>query len=157
MADRYYKEPVHASLVVRGAPPERVFAALLAVESFPDWAYGLKGARILGGPDGGPNLVPGTVVEFDLSAAGFTHTVASTVTVVEAPRRIEWRYTEGAAGRGGWTLEEDGSAVRMQFSTDYEVEPAWLNRLANRPFFRGVTEDLLRRSMRRFAERFARR
>ena len=79
------------------------------------------------------------------------------MTIVEAPRRIEWRYTKGAVGRGGWTLEGDVGAVRMVFSTDYDVEPGWLNRLANRQFFRGVTQDLLRRSMRRFAERFARR
>ena len=150
-------ELVHASLVVRGASPERSFAARLDVTSFPGWAFGLKRARVLGGPDVEPGLVPGTVVEFALSAAGITHTVASTVTAVEAPRRIEWRYTKGAVGRGGWTLEEAGSAVRMTLFTDYEVKPAWLNRLANRPFFRGVTEDLLRRSMRRFAERFAQR
>ena len=79
------------------------------------------------------------------------------MTVVEAPRRIQWRHTKGAVGRGGWELEGAGDAVRMVLSTDYEVEPGWLNRLANRPFFKGVTEDLLRRSMRRFAERFARR
>jgi hypothetical protein len=41
----------------------------------------------------------------------------------------------------------------MTLSSDYEVEPAWLDTLANRPFFRGVAEDLLRRSMRRFVER----
>lgn len=146
-------EPVRASLVVRGASPEDVFAALLDVESFPSWAFGLKGARIVGGRD----LAPGIVVEFALSAAGVTHEVASTVTVVEAPRRIEWRYAKGAVGGGGWELEGTGNNVRMVFSTDYEVEPAWLNRLANRPFFRGVTENLLRRSMRRFAERFAQR
>ncbi len=144
-------EPVRASLVVRGASPEEVFAALLDVESFPGWAFGLKGARIVGERD----LAPGIVVEFALSAGGFTHEVASTVTVVEAPRRIEWHYTKGAVGGGGWELEGTGNAVRMVFSTDYQVEPGWLNRLANRQFFRGVTEDLLRRSMRRFAERFA--
>ncbi len=37
-------------------------------------------------------------------------------------------------------------------STDYEVEPAWLNRLAHWPFFRGIAGELLSRSMRRFTE-----
>ena len=146
-------EPVHASLVVRGVSPDKVFAALLDVRSFPDWAFGLDRVRVLGEATGG--LAPGTAIEFTLSAVGLTHHVVSTMTVVEAPRVMAWRYTKGAVGEGGWTLEATGDAVRMTLWTDYEVKPAWLNRLANRPFFRGVTEDLLRRSMRRFAERFA--
>ena len=144
-------EPVRASLVVRGASPEEVFAALLDVGSFPAWAFGLERVRVLGEATG--DLAPGTVVEFTLSAVGLTHEVVSTMTVVEAPRRMSWRYTKGAVGEGGWTLEEAGDAIRMTLWTDYEVKPAWLNGLANKPFFRGVTEDLLRRSMRRFAQR----
>lgn len=142
-------ETVHASLVVRGAAPEEVFAALIDVEAFPDWGFGLKRASVRGGS----GLVTGARLEFVLSAVGLTHEVVSTITVVEAPYRIAWRYTKGAMGGGGWTLEEAGNDTRMTLSTDYEVKPAWLNRLANRPFFRGVTEDLLRRSMRRFAGR----
>jgi uncharacterized membrane protein len=142
-------EPVHASLVVPGVPPEEVFAALLDVESFPDWGFGLKRASIREGS----GLVPGARLEFVLSAVGLTHEVLSTITMVEVPARISWRYTRGAVGRGGWILEENGDGTRMTLSSDYEVEPAWLNTLANRPFFRGVAEDLLRRSMRRFTER----
>lgn len=148
-------EPVRASLVVRGASSEEVFAALLDVGSFPGWAFGLAGVRVPGGEAGG--LAPGTAVEFTLSAVGLTHRVVSTMTEIEAPRRLSWRYTRGAVGGGGWILDQAGDAVRMTLWTDYEVKPAWLDRLANRPFFRGVTEDLLRRSMRRFADRFARR
>ncbi len=142
-------KPVHASLVVRRTSREEVFAALLDVESFPDWGFGLKRSSVVGGA----GLVPGARLEFVLSAVGLTHEVVSTITVVEAPSRISWRYTKGAVGGGGWTLEENGYGTRMTLSSDYEVEPAWLNTLANRPFFRGVTEDLLRRSMRRFVER----
>ena len=77
----------------------------------------------------------------------------STVTAVEPPRLLAWRYTEGAVGSGGWLIEEVGmGAVRMTLSTDYEIRPAWLNRIAHRQFFRRVTEDLLRRSIRRFGE-----
>ncbi|HEV8045107.1 MAG TPA: hypothetical protein VGP38_08005, partial [Rubrobacter sp.] len=31
-----------------------------------------------------------------------THRVVSSVTVVEPPRRLEWRYERGATGNGGW-------------------------------------------------------
>ena len=142
-------EPVQASVIVRGASPEEVFAALLDVGSFPDWGFGLKRAIVRGSSE----LIPGVKLEFILSAVGLTHEVVSTITVVEAPYRISWRYTKGAMGGGGWILEETGDGTTMTLSSDYEVKPAWLNRLANRPFFKGVTEDLLRRSMRRFVER----
>jgi hypothetical protein len=38
----------------------------------------------------------------------------------------------------------------MTLSTDYRIRPAWLDRMAHRPFFRRLTEDLIRRSLRRF-------
>ena len=99
---------------------------------------------------------PGSVLEFTLSAAGLTHRVLSTVTVLEAPHRLEWSYTAGATGRGGRLVEEAGEeTVRMTLTTDYEVEPEWLNTISHTPFFRGLIEQLLRRSMRRLGERLA--
>jgi uncharacterized membrane protein len=94
---------------------------------------------------------PGAALEFTLSAAGLTHRVVGTVTVVEAPHRLEWRYAEGATGSGGWLLEDTGpGTVRLTLSTDYRIKPAWLDGIAHRPFFRGLTEDLLKHSVRRF-------
>lgn len=99
-------------------------------------------------------MEPGVEMEFVLSAAGLTHPMKSVVTTVEPPYRIGWRYTSGAVGSGGWTLEEAGPhTVRIALYTDYEVEPAWLNRISHTPFFRKIAEDLLRRSMRRFVLR----
>jgi hypothetical protein len=66
---------------------------------------------------------------------------------------VEWRYDKGATGAGRCNLEGLGDAVRISLSTSYEVRLFWLDRLANRPFFRGLAEDLLKRSMRRFGER----
>ncbi len=127
-------EPVQANLLVPGASREEVFAALLEVERFPEWGFRLKEARVLGAPAGG--ITPGTTIEFALSAVSLT--------------------TKGATGSGGWTLEELGGTVKACFHTSYEMRPLWLDRLANRPFFRGVVGDVLRRSMRRLAERLAR-
>lgn len=142
--------PVRASYLIPDVTPEGVFAALLEVEHFTEWSYGLSRSSIVGS---GPEVVPGTVLEFGLSALGMTHEVTSEITAVEAPRFLEWRYTSGAFGSGSWFLEEAGpSAVRMTLSTDYHVESAWLDRIAHRPFFRNVTQDLLRRSVRRFGE-----
>ena len=143
--------PFRASYVVRGSPPEKVFAALLDVRRFPEWALGLRRARALDDAGREIELRPGARLEFVLSAAGLTHRVVGLITVVEAPRRLRWRYTEGARGDGGWLLEEEGPrAVRLTLSTDYEVSPRWLDRLAHKPFFRGLTEQLLRRSVHRF-------
>jgi uncharacterized protein YndB with AHSA1/START domain len=143
--------PFRASYVVRGSPPEKVFDALLDVRRFPEWALGLRSARALDDAGKETALRPGARLEFVLSAAGLTHRVVGLITVVEAPRRLRWRYTEGATGDGGWLLEEVGPrAVRLTLSTDYEVSPRWLDTLAHKPFFRGLTEELLRRSVRRF-------
>lgn len=144
--------PFRASYLVSGIEAERVFTALLDVRRFPEWAAGLRRSRALdaAGKDT-TDVCPGVRLEFILSAAGLTHRVLSTVTVVEPPRRLEWDYVEGAVGEGGWLVEEEGAeSVRMTLSTDYRIRPAWLDRMAHRPFFRGVVEDLIRRSMRHF-------
>jgi hypothetical protein len=144
-----------ASYLLSGPTPEEIFAALLDVWSFSEWAVGLHRVRALDATSRAEvfDVRPGTLLEFTLSAAGLTHRVVSTVTAVDFPLRLEWRYTEGAVGNGGWLIEEVGTgAVRMTLSTDYEIQPAWLNKIAHLPFFRRATEDLLRRSMRRFSE-----
>jgi hypothetical protein len=144
--------PFRASYLVSGIEEERIFAALLDVRRFPEWAAGLRRCRALdaGGAETA-GIRPGVRLEFVLSAAGITHRVLSAVTVVEPPRRLEWNYVEGAVGSGGWLVEEEGAgSVRLTLSTDYRIRPDWLDRIAHRPFFRGVVEDLIRRSMRRF-------
>ena len=154
MADQ--NRPFRASYLISGVSLEGTFAELLRLDRFPEWAVGLRHARVLdtrGTTGGAPEIRPGTSLEFILSAAGFTHRLVSAVTVIEPPRRLEWRYEKGATGAGGWFVEEEGAnTVRMTLSTDYIVRPAWLNRIAHRPFFRGLTEDLLGRSIRRFEE-----
>jgi uncharacterized protein YndB with AHSA1/START domain len=145
--------PFRASYLVSGSSRERIFAALLDVRRFPEWALGLRRVRVLNTEKVAETseVCPGVGLEFTLSAAGLTHRVVGTVTAVEPPQRLEWRYTEGAEGSGGWLLEDAGpGTVRLTLSTDYTVKPAWLDGIAHRPFFRGLTEDLLRRSIRRF-------
>jgi uncharacterized membrane protein len=150
-ADRPYR----AGYSISGIEAERIFAALLDVKSFPEWAVGLGGVTATDA-DGreAPDMIPGTTLTFLLRAAGLSHTVVSEITTVEPPRHLEWRYVRGASGSGGWHVEQAGpGTVEMSLATDYAVQPAWLNRIAHRPFFRGLTEDLLRRSIRRFEER----
>ncbi|CAN5554817.1 hypothetical protein BH24ACT18_BH24ACT18_04230 [soil metagenome] len=150
-ADRPYR----AGYLISGIGSERVFAALLDVKSFPEWAVGLGSVSATDATGHeNPRVTPGTTLTFVLKAAGLTHTVVSEITAVEPPRLLEWRYVAGATGSGGWYVEEDGAnTVEVALATDYAVQPAWLNRIAHRPFFRGLTEDLLRRSIRRFEER----
>jgi uncharacterized membrane protein len=145
--------PFRASYIVSGIAVERIFASLLDVQRFPEWATGLRRCRALdpAGKAETKDLRPGVRLEFTLRAAGLTHEVVSIVTVVEPPRRLEWNYVEGALGGGGWLVEQEApGAVRITVSTDYLIRPAWLDTLAHKPFFRRLTEDLLKRSMRRF-------
>ena len=99
--------PFRASYIVSGVAAERIFASLLDVQRFPEWAAGLRRCRALdpAGIAETKDLRPGVRLEFTLSAAGLTHEVASIVTVVEPPRRLEWNYVEGALGGGGWLVE----------------------------------------------------
>jgi uncharacterized membrane protein len=145
--------PFRASYIVSGVTAERIFTTLLDVQRLPEWAAGLRHCRMLDPADRAETreVRPGVRLEFALSAAGLTHEVASIVTVVEPPRRLEWNYVEGAIGSGGWLVEQEApGAVRITLSTDYRIRPAWLDKLAHKPFFRKLTEDLLKRSMRRF-------
>ena len=145
--------PFRTSYIVSGVTAERIFASLLDVQRFPEWAAGLRRCRALDPASKAEtkDLRPGVRLEFTLSAAGLTHEVVSIVTVVEPPRRLEWNYVEGAIGSGGWLVEQEApGAVRITVSTDYLIRPAWLDNLAHKPFFRRLTEDLLKRSMRRF-------
>ncbi len=147
--------PYRAGYEISGIEPDRIFAALLDIKSFPEWAVGLAGVRALD-VEGRETarIGPGTNLEFVLEAAGLTHTVVSEITAVEPPRLLEWRYVSGATGSGGWLVERSSpSTVEMTLATDYRVRPAWLNGIAHRPFFRRLTEDLLRRSIRRFEHR----
>jgi len=147
--------PYRAGYLISGIEAERVFAALLDVKSFPEWAVGLGGVTATDATGREtPDMIPGTTLTFVLKAAGLSHTVVSEIIAVEPPRLLEWRYVAGASGSGGWRVEQAGAnTVEMSLATDYAVQPAWLNRIAHRPFFRGLTEDLLRRSIRRFEER----
>ena len=157
MADR--NRPFKASYLISGFEPEKIFAELLRLDRFPEWAVGLRPARALDAKGNGapPEIGPGATLELTLSAGGFTHRVVSAVTAVEPPHRLEWRYERGAVGTGGWLVEEEGTrTVRMTLSTDYRVRPVWLDRIAHRPFFRGLTEDLLGRSIRRFEDHLKR-
>ena len=153
MADAH--RPYRAGYEISGIGQDRIFAALLDIENFPEWALGLAGVRALDA-DGRKTarVEPGTSLEFVLEAAGLSHTVVSEVTAVEPPRLLEWRYVSGATGSGGWCIERvSPNTVEMTLATDYAVRPAWLNRIGHRPFFRRLTEDLLRRSIRRFERR----
>ena len=148
--------PFRAAYLVSGVEAEQIFAALLDVPRFPEWAAGLRSSRALDAVyrTETQEVRPGVTLEFTLSAAGLTHKVVSTVTALEWPRRLEWNYVEGAHGGGGWLVEDEGAgAVRMTLWTDYRIKPFWLDNIAHRPFFRRLVEDLIRRSMRRFDAR----
>ena len=147
------RRPFRASYVLSEVTAERIFDSLLDVQRFPEWTAGLRRCRVLdpAGKVESNDLRPGARLEFTLSAAGLTHEISSIVTVVEPPRRLEWNYLEGATGSGGWLVEQEApGAIRITLSTDYLIRPTWLDSLAHKPFFRRLTEELLKRSMRRF-------
>ena len=118
--------PFRASYLVSGIGAERIFAALLDVRRFPEWAAGLKRSRALDAATGAEttDLRPGVRLEFTLNAAGITHDVASTVTVVEPPRRLRVGLRGGRHGKrrlahrgGGGRDRQDDAMDRLQDQT----------------------------------------
>lgn len=156
MSDREVVE----SRTVAGVSRESLFETLLDVERFPEWGYGLRRVTLIYTPCAPRKLHPEARIEFRLRAAGVDHRVTSLVTRIDPPRLIEWRYLSGASGYGGWLLEyesrEIDHLVRVTLSTDYSVDPPWLNKLAHRPFFRRIISDLVGRSLERLRERLER-
>jgi hypothetical protein len=62
--------PFRSSYLVRGSQPEEIFAALLDVRRFPEWALGLRQVRALDAASRETPVIPGARLEFVLSAAG---------------------------------------------------------------------------------------
>ena len=66
--------PYRAGYEISGIGPDRIFAALLDIESFPPWAVGLAGVRALDAEGRETARVePGTNLEFVLEAAGLPY------------------------------------------------------------------------------------
>src|SRR3954464_12877121 len=73
------------------APVERVFDTLTDFESYPEWAGGLKAARVIERDDQGRGLE----VEFRAAAMGRSTTYRLRYDYENAPRLLSWSLVEG--------------------------------------------------------------
>lgn len=87
--------------------PSSIWKVLTQVEQWPDWAPGIRGARMDGA------LIPGAGFRWRAGGVG----IRSTFIEVERPRRLVWiGSAPGISVRHAWTIEpaEFGSTVRTQ-------------------------------------------
>lgn len=89
-----------------GAPPAEVMAVIVDFEAYPDWAKGIREARVL-----------------ERDARGRPATVAFHVSMAPVETRYTLAYRYAPRGRGlSWTTVEASGAVRS-LEGEYVLEP----------------------------------
>jgi uncharacterized protein YndB with AHSA1/START domain len=111
------------------APVEAVFEALADARTYPDW---WKPVYIAVDADGPPEV--GCVSQQHFKGRlPYTLRTRSTITGMEAPRKLEVSVVGDLTGRGTWTLTPRDGGVHVRF--DWRV-------IADRPLLRYLTPVL---------------
>jgi len=95
------------------APPDRIFALLLAVDRYPEWWPDDIGVEVLTPPPHGVGSV--VAVRLAKSGGGFRCRIVG----ADAPLQVAVDYIEGAhRGRGLWTLEPRDGGTEVTYRVD---------------------------------------
>lgn len=95
------------------APPDRIFALLLAVDRYAEWWPGDIGVAVLTPPPHGVGSV--VAVRLAQSGGGFRCKIVG----ADPPRQVDIDYIEGAhRGRGLWTLEPRDGGTQVTYRVD---------------------------------------
>ena len=126
------------------APIERVWDALVDVETWPQWWPHVRDVRTL--HHGAANGL-GSVRRLRWSSRlpyGFSLEV--TTTLVRAPFRLEGRATGDMAGTGVWTLVRDGAGTCVRYVWTLDLHTRWMRLAAPfmAPVFRWNHEGVMR-------------
>ncbi|TCJ18083.1 SRPBCC family protein [Rubrobacter taiwanensis] len=140
---------IGASLLVPTAP-ERVYAAVLDAQRFPEWAAGVRGVEILRQSE--PPNSPGMVSEWEVSVLGVRRRVVSVLEETEAPRHLRWSYVSVLDGWGECRIRPNGSGTLVEFATEFRVCEPHVERLLRSPISENVMRHYLQRSLLRLGE-----
>ena len=126
------------------APIERVWDALVDVESWPQWWPYVRGVQTL--HHGATNDL-GTVRRLQWSSRlpyGFALEVETTE--VRMPQRLAGRATGDMAGTGVWELARDGAGTLVRYTWTLELHTRWMRLSAPfmAPVFRWNHEGVMR-------------
>ena len=102
------------------APPERIYGVIIDMQSYPEWAEGVKKAEVLETDDQGRPLrvrftVDARVMEVTY-VLGYEH---------EEPDRLTWELLEGNQINkldGEYALDGSGSATEVTYTLEVDVD-----------------------------------
>ncbi len=126
------------------APIERVWDALVDVETWPQWWPHVRSVQTL---HRGATSDLGTVRRLRWSSRlpyGFTLEVETTE--VRTPHRLVGRATGDMAGTGLWELARDGAGTRVRYTWELALHTRWMRLCAPfmAPVFRWNHEGVMR-------------
>ncbi len=121
--------PKSEASVTINAPIEKVFDAIAdqekAVQYYP--------AAVLIAVNGKPDEL-GSSAELDYHVVGMTIHAKITVSEVDKPRKLVYEMTGAMPGKWIWSLEQEGQAVKVDFSIDAKIPGGILGKIANQLF-----------------------
>lgn len=132
------------------ASPGEIWAVLTDPAGFPEWIEGMQSVEILTEGDYGVGT------RYRASAGSGQRTVEWTVEItgLEPERRIDFAYTGGVEGSGGWLIEPDDDGVRYWVTSFDEFAPpgGWLVKLLSKLWLDNAARAARRASLERLKE-----
>jgi len=126
------------------APIEKVFDAVADPEKIAHYAS----SGVLTDSEGTPGEL-GSYSEWDYNVAGMKLHSKMTVSEVDKPRKLVEEMSGAMPGKWTWNLEQDGQAVKVDFSIEYDLPGGVLGKIANQLFLGRMNQKNLEGTVRR--------
>ena len=108
------------------APMEKVFDSIADTQKMAQYASSSVLTDINGKPD-----ELGSYAEWDYNVVGMKFHAKTIVSEVDKPRKLVQEMSGAMPGKWIWSLEQEGLAVRVDFTIEYSVPGGILGKIAN--------------------------
>ena len=108
------------------APMEKVFDSIADPQKMAQYASSSVLTDINGKPD-----ELGSYAKWDYNVVGMKFHAKTIVSEVDKPRKLVQEMSGAMPGKWIWSLEQEGLAVRVDFTIEYSVPGAILGKIAN--------------------------
>ena len=130
--------PKSEASIAINAPIETVFDVVADPGKMAQYAT----SSVLTESKGKPDEV-GSYSEFDYHVMGMTFHARMTVSEVDKPYRLVQEMSGSMPGKWIWGLEQDGTAVKVDFCIEYSVPSGILGKMANKLFLERMNQKNL--------------
>lgn len=136
--------PKSEASVTINAPMDKILDAVADQEK----AAQYHASGVLTAVNGKPDEL-GSSAEFDYRVVvGMTVHAKLTVSEVDKPRRLVQEMSGTMPGKWTWNLEQEGQAVKVNFSIDYRVPGGILGKIADRLLLGRINQRNLETTLR---------